>query len=54
MAFGADDIRVTHAKEIAMECADVFDPDRCESAVMMYKCSNVAGEKRGLKLGDIL
>lgn len=54
MAFGPDDIRVTHAKEIATECAEITDPERCEAAVKMYQCSIAAGAKRGLKLGDLL
>lgn len=54
MAFGSEDIRVTHAKEIAMECSGINDPERCEGAVKMYRCSLDAGAKRGLKVGDLL
>lgn len=54
MAFGAEDIRVSQARDIATDCSGVTADDRCEAAVKMYECAVAAGTKRGLKFEELL
>lgn len=54
MAFGADDIKVTYAREIATECNSVTDDDRCEAAAKLYECSVAAAKKRNIEFKDLL
>lgn len=54
MAFGAEDVKVTYAREIATECAEVTDADRCEAAAKMYECSVAAAKKRNLEFKDFI
>lgn len=53
-AFGEGDPKVAIAEEIALECADITDPDRCEAAAKMYECGRNGAEKRGIKFEDLM
>lgn len=53
-AFGADDPRVAMAQDIATECFEVTDPDRCEAAAKMYTCGREGAVRRGYTFEDFL
>ncbi|XP_055326704.1 uncharacterized protein LOC129580383 [Sitodiplosis mosellana] len=53
MAFGADDPKVSIARQISTECAGVTHDDRCEAAVKAYECGVAAGQKLGVKFEDL-
>lgn len=54
MAFGDDDPKVGFARDIANDCIDTTDEDRCEAAFKMYECGFEAGKKRGIDFTDIM
>lgn len=53
-AFGEGDPKVAIAEEIAHECAEVTDPDRCEAAAKQYDCARSGAIKRGIKFEELL
>lgn len=53
-AFGADDPKVANARDIATECHETTDDDRCIAAVKMYECGLEGGKKRGINFHDLL
>lgn len=54
MAFGPDDPKVNHARDIATACAEVTDANRCEAASKIYECSIAAAQKLGIKMEELL
>lgn len=45
-AFAGDEKAVQTAKEIAMECSNISDPDRCEYAAKVSACARDSALKR--------
>ncbi|XP_055300730.1 general odorant-binding protein 28a-like [Sitodiplosis mosellana] len=48
--FGNDVANIQKATEIANECANVSDTDRCEAAFKVVKCADAAAQARGVSL----
>jgi hypothetical protein len=49
MISGEDEEKKKAAPEIAAECKNEADADRCEKAVKIAKCLEQGGRKRGFK-----
>lgn len=41
-------------REVAHECGDYADPDRCTNAATIYKCAKAGCEKRGMNVHDFV
>lgn len=50
MACGEDAEKCKKAEEIAEECKEVTDPDRCEMAIKIGKCMEEGAVKRDMKM----
>lgn len=50
MAAGDDKEKLEKAEEIAEECKEVSDPDRCEQAIKIGKCMEEGAKKRNMKV----
>lgn len=48
MKFNDDSAKMQLIREIAVECADITDPDRCESAAKICKCIHDGAVARNL------
>lgn len=54
MAFDGDEKTMKLMREIAEECVNIPDAERCEYAVKMMECGQAAFIKRGLNPKDML
>lgn len=46
---GKDEDKIANTvKEIASECSQISNPDRCEFSFKLMECVHAAAEKRGL------
>lgn len=48
MKLGKDSTKIQLVRDIANECADITDPNRCESAAKISKCVFDAAATRNL------
>ncbi|XP_031638803.1 uncharacterized protein LOC116350935 [Contarinia nasturtii] len=53
MAFDGNPTKIQVAKNLANECADITDPDRCEAAAKIMECGQNAAKSRGLNFEDL-
>lgn len=53
MAFDGSPTKVQVAKDLANDCADVTDPDRCEAAEKIMECGQNAAKSRGLTFDEL-
>lgn len=51
--FAGDEAKIQAATDIAKECADVTDADRCEAAFKYLQCSESGAKTRGVNLNVI-
>ncbi|XP_055300742.1 general odorant-binding protein 28a-like [Sitodiplosis mosellana] len=54
MAFDGNPSKIQVAKDLANECADVTDDDRCEAAAKIMECGQNAAKTRGIITFDDL
>lgn len=53
MAFDGDATKVQVARDLANDCANITDADRCEAAEKICACGREAAKSRGLKFKDM-
>lgn len=52
--FGADSPKYAIAKDVATECQDGKDADRCEASHNIYACSMESIKKHGIDLKELM
>lgn len=53
MAFDGNPSKIQVAKDLANDCADVTDDDRCEAAHKIMECGEKAAKSRGLSFEEL-
>lgn len=53
MAFDGNPSKIQVAKDLANECADVTDDDRCEAAAKIMECGQNAAKNKGLTFEEL-
>lgn len=53
MAFDGNPARIQVAQNVANDCADITDSDRCEAAVKIMECCKKALKSRGQSFDEI-
>lgn len=53
MAFNGDAGKVQMARELAIECSEVTDADRCDAALKIFQCGHMAVKSRGITFEDV-
>lgn len=48
MAFDGNPSKIQAAKDLANDCIDVTDEDRCEAATKIMECGQKAAKNKGL------
>lgn len=52
-AFDGEAKQVQMARELASDCANVTDADRCEAAIKVFECGHIAAKTRGMTFEDV-
>lgn len=50
--FDSDAESIQMVRDLAGDCADVTDNDRCEAAIKIYECGHISAKVRGLNFED--
>lgn len=53
MAFDGNPSKIQVARDLANECADVTDDDRCEAAAKILECGQKAAKSKGLTFEEL-
>lgn len=53
MAFDGNPSKIQVAKDLANECIDVTDEDRCEAATKIMECGQNAAKNKGMKFESL-
>lgn len=51
--FESDEKTIQMMRDLADDCADVTDDDRCEAAIKIYECGHISAKVRGVNFDDI-
>lgn len=52
-AFDDDATKVQMARDLANDCADITDGDRCEAAIKVFECGHISAKSRGMTFEDV-
>lgn len=50
--FESDEKSIQIVRDLANDCADVTDDDRCEAAIKIYECGHISAKVRGVNFDD--
>lgn len=50
--FDGDEKNIEMVRDLANDCADVTDDDRCEAAIKIYECGHISAKVRGVNMED--
>lgn len=53
MAFDGNPSKIQVAKDLANECVNITDDDRCEAAAKIIDCGQNAAKSKGLTFEDL-
>lgn len=48
----SDEKNIQIVRDLANDCADVKDDDRCEAAIKIFECAHISAKVRGVNLED--
>lgn len=48
--FDSDEESVQMVRDLASDCADVTDDNRCEAAIKIFECGHISAKVRGVSL----
>lgn len=50
--FESDEKSIQIVRDLANDCADMTDDDRCEAAIKIYECGHISAKVRGVNFDD--
>lgn len=50
--FESDEKIIQIVRDLASDCADVTDDDRCEAAIKIYECAHISAKVRGVNFDE--
>lgn len=50
--FDGDKKSIQMVRDLANDCADVTDEDRCEAAIKIYECGHISAKVRGVNFEE--
>lgn len=51
--FESDEEGIQMVRDLANDCADVTDSDRCEAAIKIFECGHISAKVRGVSFEEI-